>query len=718
MKHLRQIASAFWGLYRRRAALGTLVSFWLALGLAAVVWPALGQAKQTSAAARLQEGIEKQTVYNDCISAISIFKSLAADASAPRNLRAEALLRLAQCEEKFGSQAIDVLNRVLNEFPDQPAAKQARAELNKIKHPAVPPTTTISKIEWENLGNLTAYDTDGMRAVYLASDGNLYTSDLKGKGRRLIYRTEQGSQDRLGWLAARDLSIVALQLPAKDSRPETLAMIRGNGTGYRELAREDAPDSMLKDHFYCDLNWSWNARQILVCLNSVKGGGHLMAVPVDGGPPREVAREDQGRIFRAVFSPDGRFVAYSVWTSKGAQLTLRIFVAPVEGGGPRQVYETPLQRVRETSELFGFQALFDWTADGHDLLISDVRAGRSALYLLPVKEGSANGEPVFVRDGRIESASTTRSGTLVFAERPEHANDPIVFLADMDDNSKPGPWKRLALRIGLGPRDPWPSFSPDGSRIAYIAEDKDLSSRDVIIQSLAGSDQMLARFPSGQPACHYAHAGDKLFCLVARDQDQGATELVSIDAGSGKLVNLGSIDAFGVRIEPSGEDKHLNFKAFGFVQNSFCAQWDLQTSQNSILVPVGANPQESCEVSPDEQWLVRTAATGDGLEVRPMAGGDWKTLVSGVPELRLGQYAITPDSRWVFYHGKDSHEGDALFRVPIAGGDTQRLGDFPSSLTSGSLHVSQDGRRIMAVTTISSRYDLWVLANFQALAAK
>ena len=67
----------------------------------------------------------------------------------------------------------------MREYPDQPAAAQARSRLASIaqqEHPAAPTTMTVQKIEnfeFENFGSMDADDTDGVRGVYWDSNGNL-----------------------------------------------------------------------------------------------------------------------------------------------------------------------------------------------------------------------------------------------------------------------------------------------------------------------------------------------------------------------------------------------------------------------------------------------------------------------------------------------------------------------------------------------------------------
>jgi Tol biopolymer transport system component len=101
--------------------------------------------------------------------------------------------------------------------------------------------------------------------------------------------------------------------------------------------------------------------------------------------------------------------------------------------------------------------------------------------------------------------------------------------------------------------------------------------------------------------------------------------------------------------------------------------------------------------------------------VRPISGGAWKTLV------RLKQDTInivgTPDGTSLLYEDTDSMGRNSLFRIPLAGGQPERVADFPGNPNAG-LHISPDGRQLIAVTFRWDKYDLWILDNFASSAAQ
>ncbi len=72
------------------------------------VKPAFAQSASASPSVMLQAGIEEEDVDGDLDLASAVYQKIAADASAPRDVRAKALLRLAGCDEKLGKQARQV----------------------------------------------------------------------------------------------------------------------------------------------------------------------------------------------------------------------------------------------------------------------------------------------------------------------------------------------------------------------------------------------------------------------------------------------------------------------------------------------------------------------------------------------------------------------------------------------------------------------------------
>jgi Tol biopolymer transport system component len=120
-------------------------------------------------------------------------------------------------------------------------------------------------------------------------------------------------------------------------------------------------------------------------------------------------------------------------------------------------------------------------------------------------------------------------------------------------------------------------------------------------------------------------------------------------------------------------------------------------------------------MSSDERWLIRM--NGNGVEIRPMSGGDWKPLLSRLTQ--VGHVDFTPDGQWFVYQDIDSTGKPILSRVASTGGQPERLGDFPTKAGSGTMRISPDGSKVMvAAGEYGTAYEMWSLENFVPPAPK
>jgi len=665
--------------------------------------PSLAQSSSVQAGVLLESGIEKEDVDGDLKSAMDIYQRIAADNAAPREVRAKALLRFAGCDEKLGRQAKQVYEQIVREFADQPAALQARkrlALLTQQERPAPPATMSEREIEWSRLGLLGPADTDGERAVYSTAN-SLYFGDLAGHSKRLIVNTRN-----YDWIPCRDFSLVMLDLLPTPTRQHTLAVIKPDGTGYRTLIRDDAKNSIFQQTQPFAMNCSWDDRNVLLSDFAITSSisGELWVVSVADGQRRILADVKEGRIRKAVFSPDGRFAAYEVWPRDSTSVQKsRIFVVPVDGGEPRLAHESAPWHVGDA-----FLALMDWTADGRDLIIRDVRQGKSALYLLPMKDGVTNGAPAFVRFGEFDDGYTTESGSLVYEDKGALPSNVDVSLASIGPDDRLGEWRSLDLNTN-GATNPWPSFSVDGTQLAYIARDADPTRRDVIVRDLStGQERTIYQSPYGSIGCRFSAQSPKVFCTVEKEKNE--TDLISVAVDSGAVEKLATFPGSRFLLAATRDDQTFFFSGNAWLLGIYdlpIMQWDRALRLETVVEPASEDRRQ-LSTSPDGHFVARIL---DGVvSIRPMAGGNWKPLISGVV-LRDPPF-IMPDGMWVLYQNVDTTGKPGLFRVSIAGGSPERLGDLPFNGSAGSFFFSSDGKQILTLAEKPADYGLSVLENF------
>ncbi|MGA2738387.1 MAG: hypothetical protein ABSG65_13180 [Bryobacteraceae bacterium] len=656
---------------------------------------------QTRPAVELQAAMTKEQVNGDLKAAIADYQKIAADKSAPRDVRAKALLHLAGCYEKLGQQAQNVYQQIVRDFADQPAAAQARVRLAALKQddrPAAPATMTQRQIEKSGRA-FGAGDTDGHRVVYLNDKtGDLIYGDLAGNSKRVIFKGKPGESP--GWSPSRDFSMVLLHLHSKPGEPQVLAVVNTDGTGYREIAR-------LEGQPYCWPSWSWDNRYLL-CAESQDDKSRLFRISVADGQTRELLSLKTGSE-RATSSPDGRFVAYQVQPTSEADPVSRIFTLPAEGGEPQLVYEE-----RQTGKFFRWLKpckLLDWTADGRFLAISSEHTGRGALDLLPIREGKPAGAPIFVRNGDFEQGAATAAGSLVYySVKP--GGPWAVYVADLDANGRPGNWKRLDLRFGNKTIHLYPRWSADSNQIVYVTDNEDVgqSGNEVHLYNLSTGQDRDIYHGHSFASCTWAAQQPKLFCA---EHGADKEDIFTISADSGKVERLAALPEGPLFVAlPSRDDRALYLIRGGNGDQEDLLRWDIATGRETPLEKFTLDSVGF--VSQDERWLM--GMDKQGLKIRPTSGGDWKPLVSLDFTIQLN---TTPDGNWILYHGVDAAKKHGLFRVPTAGGEPERLGDFPTNSLTGALEISPDGRKVMvSADEYETGYELWSLENFEPAAPR
>ncbi len=251
--------------------------------------------------------------------AIKLYQSVAKEFGSDRALAAKALVQAARCYEKLGQdKAVKIYEQVAREFGDQRESAQTASRRLAALRQASPAPVTMTQHRIEPAGEEVFY-SDGQRNVYRdAATNSLVIADVEGKIKRAIYKAKQG-ESFSAFAPSRDLSMVWLRLHAAGGQV-THAVIKIDGTGYRELFQgflygAEAPDSVLGQSLSPFRGRPARPGRRASRRSRKSGfipvGGGMAVVSVSDGKGRTVLRRE-GSIQRATFSPDGRFIAFSV----------------------------------------------------------------------------------------------------------------------------------------------------------------------------------------------------------------------------------------------------------------------------------------------------------------------------------------------------------------------------------------------------------------------
>jgi len=455
-------------------------------------------------------------------------------------------------------------------------------------------------------------------------------------------------------------------------------------------------------------------------------GGDIWITPALGGRARRLAQDGN---FPA-WHPDGRKIAYV----SGAEDHRSILEVLTDGSAPRAIlpgadstweivglqysprgtwisFETSLRRVLlmpatggKPRELLGEASNHVWDSSGKRLYyVTPDPLGATRLESVEIDEGSGklrgNAHTVGLMTGVLRDLAIARDAhQLVVTELRESLNLTRLPLAP-GGGAPAGAEEQLS--IGQV-RDNFPTFSPDGRRIA-IASNRlgkqeiwilDLETKQLDRLRLPGTD-LWASLP------FWSRDGRQLG--VARLIPDGTTSLwlAAVDGSSAEEVVPGKPDLRSGPFSPDGRSLLYAYRKGRYAQ-MFVR--DLASRQERQLT-VSPSDKYDPAWSPDGRWVVFSSNAGGYLQVwrTPASGGEEKVLTSGYERIRHVFYS--PDGRWIY--AQQSHRN--IYRMPASGGPLQKVTNFPeSALFLEEPTISPDGRWL-AYCRSNGGSSLWLL---------
>jgi len=676
----------------------------MVLALAAVLAAAFALAqKGDQAEVLLKAAANKELVDGDLNAAIELYKKVVAQPGAGRAAAAKALVQMGQCYEKLGDaqarEARRAYERVVREFADQgEIVAQARVRLAALGGPGGAGGLVTRRVLTDASGVgvggvLTTVGRSG-RGGFLTPDGRYIRGIDWDTGDVVQFEVASGQRSRITnrgpWsdraesydVFSRDGKQIAYSLYTKDGVPQ-LRIRNLDGSSVRTLYSE-------KGYYVYALDWSPDAGSILA-LRQRDWALELTLISTADGSLR-VLRSITSQLFTlsgTSFSPDGRFVAYSV-VREGSPPHGDVFLMTADGRNEVVVAGHPAE-----------DRLLRWTPDGRSLVFLSDRSGTWDIWSVHITGGKQQGEPEllkkdfgwdsqvlgFAPDGSLYYKTYTYSGGLYNGE------------VDLETGEVLEPPAPVTTRYTGPPSEP--TWSPDGRNLLYVSlRSRPTGPRNTILtirSAATGEERFLSPRLRYVGQISWAPDGRSVIAY-------GITEtrgIFQIDTETSGITKLAGHNNSAPHLCPDG--KTLVFSRGGIWKRN------LDTGEESEVVKTDAN---LFDLSPDGREVVFQV---DGaVKTVSLNGGEPRELFRGLAKRYGLQW--TRDGRYIIAQAVElrgnvvTAASSEIWRVPAQGGTPLKLDLSVPKMGSFALHP--DNRRFAFSVKEESKRELWVLENF------
>jgi Tol biopolymer transport system component len=624
----------------------------------------------------------------DLNGAINLFNDIIKKYPKEREYAAKSQLYIGLCYEKLGNtQARTAYERVVRDFADQTEI----VALAKTKLAALGGSIGTRGLVTRRV--LT--DASGIGGA-LSADGKYISHIDRGTGDVIQFEIASGQRTRITnrghWseteksyeygAISHDGKQIVYNTYTKDGVPQV--WIRNlDGSGLRTLYSEKGMANALP------VDWSPDAGSILALCSRDKSASELTLISTADGSVR-VLRSITSPSFwlqRASFSPDGRFVAFS-FVGEGSPPHGDVHLMTADGRNEVVVAGHPAE-----------DKLLRWTPDGRSLVFLSDRSGTWDIWIVHITGGKQQGEPEllkkdfawdsmvlgFAPDGSLYYMTQSSSGRLY--------NGTV----DLETGKVLVPPAPVTTRTG---RPSMPTWSPDGSNLAYISRRGSVTNgwaNDLLTIRSAATGEELFLSPRLRYVNQISWAPDGR-SIIALGIAETETGIFRIDTETSEITRLADQGLF-PKLCPDG-------KTLVFVGELIIRKRNLDTGEESEVVKGGSMYYD---LSPDGRELVFQM---DGaVKTVSLNGGEPRELFRGLAQnYRLGW---TRDGRYIIAQALDGPLDTAsgeIWRVPVQGGTPLKLDLSVPKMESFALHP--DNRRFAFATNEGTKQELWVMENF------
>jgi Tol biopolymer transport system component len=515
---------------------------------------------------------------------------------------------------------------------------------------------------------------------------------------------------------------VAFEWAVPGSGQIELRIASTQGTGIPEprrlfaLSLSDAVAITLYD-------WSPDGRWILASIQTSDLVGQLTLVSAQDGSRQLLKSLTWTGPHRAFFSPDGRYLAYSVPADDTLDES-RVFVMAVDGSREHTAVEHPSRNI-----------VMGWAPDGASLLFATNRSGAFGLWSVPIVDGQSRGAARQLRSniGTSWSLGVTTSGSLLVWKITLARTLQVAPVNLHAESSGRAPAASFQAFLGPGGNPVW---SPDGQYLAYQAGTGDEHFNGYNAFTIRRTDGSLVRTLPKRVSYlqQFAWSVDGR-ALIGTGRDlKGRPGTYRIDIQTGEPTRIGegletwtsesAADRTTLANTSLDETKRFFFSlikppaiSVEYTNNppSRLIERDLASKAERVLYErpgAGVGPF----LSPDGRVLAfgedapgeQVSASERRLLVMPATGGTPQELLRG-----FRRVLWMPDSRALLVV-KAPPERQELWVVPIDGSAPRRLGiDVHDNSGQIPYSLRPDGRQIAFVAgdAAPSWSAIWMIEN-------
>jgi Tol biopolymer transport system component len=670
-----------------------------------------------------QKALAKERAEGNLEEAIALYQKVIQE-SKDESLSAKAQFRIGICYEKLGQKkaklAQEAFQKVISEYPGQrDIVKMAQEKLSSL----IQAKSFVGQgdrgenlhlvmegTDPDALEMMGAPSPDGRYVSFTDWDtGNLAVYEIATKKKRPL--TGKKDWKDKGWCENSRWSPDGKKIAYSwwiDDKKNDLRIIGLDGSESRILT---GPHGWIR----CS-DWSPDGEHILAAVYGRASVSGISLVSVEDGSIKTLKKKISGDSTMR-FSPDGKYIAFNYLSGDGSDSD--IYLLSVDG-------ETEIPLIEHPAH----DCFLGWTPDGKHLLFSSDRTGTFDAWILPVSDGSPDGEPEMVRKnlGNVDPMGITQKGDFYYGFSRNIQN---VYIAGVNPETclSDTPVKKMPLPFEG--RNHRPEFSPDGKQIAFIR-----SSLAPPSGGLEGPNFLCVRqldegrekvFPLNRRVYDLDWAPDSSSILVFGTDQENRAGFYRVDADKGEItVVLQNEEPWKEHANsPEWTDDGKGILYLNYDMTNFSCPIvyrNLETGQTKTIHQLDIKNTPLFSISPDEKWLAiidqpiesPTGKFERVIKIIPVEGGEPRELcryensrnARGIPRW-------SADGRFIIY--SRIQKGDQfweLWRVPFDGGQPQKMGISMTGASTISPHP--DGQQIAFTSLGQERKapEIWVMENF------